>query len=147
MQLQTTGSVKAPGIGDLKWFEPKTIYPLIMSGHIGLYYPFIHFRDESWLKLTSLYWDRMGRIVPEGYSLRDNDTVRQFKDSGYIRNFHPGGAQARPGLAFRELLAAHGDQLRERYGLHLSANWPDDPATVWSRAAQFGDKKLSLIHI
>jgi len=25
-----------------------------MSGHIGLYYPFIHFRDESWLKLTSV---------------------------------------------------------------------------------------------
>jgi hypothetical protein len=68
-----------------------------MSGHIGLYYPFIHFRDESWLKLTSLYWDRMGRIVPEGYGLRDNDTVRQFKDSGYVRNSHPGGAQARPG--------------------------------------------------
>ena len=116
-----------------------------MSGYIGLYYPFIHFRDESWLKLTSLYWDRMGRIVPEGYGLRDNDTVRQFKDSGYVRNFHPGGAQARPGRAFRELLATHGYQLRERYGLHLSANWPDDPATVGSRAAQFGDKKLAYI--
>ena len=116
-----------------------------MSGHIGLYYPFIHFRDESWLKLTSLYWDRMGRIVPEGYALRDNETVRQFKDGGYIRNFHPGGAQARPGLAFRELLATHGDQLRERYGLHLSANWPDDPATVSSRAALFGDTKLAYV--
>jgi hypothetical protein len=43
---------------------------VIMGAHIGLYYPFIHFRDESWLKLTSLYWDRMGRIVPEGYGLR-----------------------------------------------------------------------------
>ena len=116
-----------------------------MSGHIGLYYPFIHFRDESWLKLTSLYWDRMGRIVPEDYGLRDSDTVRQFKDSGYVRNFHPGGAQARPGLAFRELLATHGDQLRESYGLHLSANWPDDPATVRSRAAHFGDKRLAYV--
>jgi len=116
-----------------------------MSGHIGLYYPFIHFRDESWLKLTSLYWDRMGRIVPEGYGLRDNDAVRQFKDSGYVRNFHPGGAQARPGLTFRELLATHGDQLRERYGLHLSANWPDEPATVRSRAARFGDTKLAYV--
>jgi hypothetical protein len=69
-----------------------------MSVHIGLYYPFIHFRDESWLKLTSLYWDRMGRIVPEGYGLRDNDTVRQFKDSGYIRNFHPGEHKPDPDL-------------------------------------------------
>ena len=56
-----------------------------MSGHIGLYYPFIHFRDESWLKLTSLYWDRMGRIVPEGYGLRDNDTgVFGLGRAGYI---------------------------------------------------------------
>ena len=29
MQLQTTGSVKAPGIGDLKLFEPKTMCPFI----------------------------------------------------------------------------------------------------------------------
>src|SRR2546430_11603576 len=36
-------------------------------GHIRrLYYPFIHFRDEGWLKLTALYWDGMRRIVPVG---------------------------------------------------------------------------------
>ena len=31
---------------------------------IGLYHPFIHFKDDDWLKLSALYWDRMARIVP-----------------------------------------------------------------------------------
>jgi hypothetical protein len=28
-----------------------------------LYYPFIHFRDEAWLKLGALYWDDVSRIA------------------------------------------------------------------------------------
>ena len=32
---------------------------------IGLYHPFIHFKDDDWLKLSALYWDRMARIVPQ----------------------------------------------------------------------------------
>ena len=34
---------------------------------IGLYHPFIHFKDDAWLKLSALYWDRMARIVPPSY--------------------------------------------------------------------------------
>ena len=33
-----------------------------MSALIGLYDPYIHFRDDNWLKLTALYWDKMARI-------------------------------------------------------------------------------------
>jgi hypothetical protein len=32
MQLQTTGSVKAPGIGDLKLFEPTAIRSMVTYG-------------------------------------------------------------------------------------------------------------------
>ncbi|MFG2061625.1 DUF6236 family protein [Micromonospora sp. NPDC048871] len=116
-----------------------------MGARIGLYYPFIHFRDEAWLKLTSLYWDRMGRIVPSRYSLRDSDTVREFKDAGYIRDFHPVREQEESAWVFRELLASHGDQLRRRYGLHLSEGWPDEPTTVQSHAAHFGNPKLAYV--
>ena len=35
-----------------------------MANFIGLYYPFIHFKDEAWLKAITLYWDRVKRIVP-----------------------------------------------------------------------------------
>jgi len=46
-----------------------------MTNYSGLYYPFIHFKDEAWLKLTALYWDQMVRIVPKKYELHDSDTV------------------------------------------------------------------------
>ncbi|RAO40487.1 hypothetical protein GAR06_06233 [Micromonospora saelicesensis] len=116
-----------------------------MTVRIGLYYPFIHFRDEAWLKHTSLYWDRMARIVPTGYGLRDSDTVSEFKDGNYIRDFHPRGEQVEPARAFQEMLTTHGHQLRSRYGLHLSAGWPDEPTTVQSRAAHFGNPKLAYV--
>jgi hypothetical protein len=28
-----------------------------MATSFGLYYPFIHFKDENWLKLSALYFD------------------------------------------------------------------------------------------
>jgi hypothetical protein len=46
----------------------------------GLYYPYIHFRDEGWLKVAALYWPKMARIVPSGYPVRDSDTVQALKD-------------------------------------------------------------------
>ena len=30
-----------------------------MKNYIGLYYPLIHFKDDAWIKLTALYWDKM----------------------------------------------------------------------------------------
>lgn len=109
--------------------------------NLGLYYPFIHFRNESWLKMTSLYWDRMSRIVPEGYKLRDTETVRAFKDHGYIIDYSPSGTDRQLMRAFRSLLATHGERLASRYGLHLSADWPEEP----SGAGHFGDTRLAYI--
>jgi hypothetical protein len=34
---------------------------------MGVYYPYIHFRDEAWLKVAALYWPKLTRIVPPGY--------------------------------------------------------------------------------
>ena len=31
----------------------------------ALYYPYIHVRDEGWLKAAALYYDRLYRIIPE----------------------------------------------------------------------------------
>jgi Family of unknown function (DUF6236) len=117
-----------------------------MSAHLGLYYPFIHFRDEAWLKLTCLYWDRMGRIVPAEYGLRDSRTVREFKDGNYVVDYQPGGdAQAETARVFQKVVAVYGERLVNRYGLHLASEWPDEPSTVYSRAARFGNAKLAYI--
>jgi hypothetical protein len=50
-----------------------------VEARLGLYYPFIQFRSDAWLKLAALYWDQVGRIVPPGYAVRDSETVRRLQ--------------------------------------------------------------------
>ena len=70
----------------------------------ALYYPFIHFKDERWLKLSALYWDVMGRIVPKTYTREDNEVVRAL--GSYIENLHPGWVRPDFGRRFTEFVAS-----------------------------------------
>ena len=51
---------------------------------IGLYHPFIHFKNDDWLKLSALYWGRMARIVPPSY-WGDQGTTVLAEDSDVTR--------------------------------------------------------------
>ncbi len=97
-----------------------------MVTYVGLYYPFIHFRDEGWLKLTALYWDGMRRIVPVGASVNDSDEVRRLVDAGFIRNKIPLDAAFQIAGPFRELINTHGDAMRVQFGVAQRDMWPDD---------------------
>ncbi len=111
-----------------------------MPGY-GLYYPYIHFRDDAWLKTTALYWPKMHRIVPDGYRTEDSDTVRALTaELGFIEDVDPGAAAEAVAVAFSDALSNHADELCSRYAIppyaarHLMAA-PDgrramaDPAT------------------
>jgi hypothetical protein len=41
---------------------------------IGLYYPYVHFRDEQWLKAAALYWPGLARVVPTGFPVADTES-------------------------------------------------------------------------
>jgi hypothetical protein len=47
-----------------------------MESYQALYYPYVHFKNDAWVKLSALYWDKLKRIVPEGYPTEDSATVR-----------------------------------------------------------------------
>ncbi|MFC7266507.1 hypothetical protein [Streptomyces lutosisoli] len=49
-----------------------------MLQRIGLYYPYVNFRDERWLKTAALYWPQMARIVREGCLLGAPQLVRML---------------------------------------------------------------------
>jgi hypothetical protein len=51
---------------------------------LGLYFPYVYFPDPKWTLAASLYWDKMGRIIPQGLSARDNEYVVVLSDSGFI---------------------------------------------------------------
>jgi len=100
-----------------------------LVAYFGLYYPFIHFRNEAWLKLAALYWDGMCRIVPTGASLHDNDEVKRLADAEFIRNAPPFVGAFEVAGPFRELIATHGDALHAKFGIAQRDRWPDDRHT------------------
>lgn len=57
----------------------------------ALYYPTIEFQDYEWLWNAALLWDRIYRIVPDGYEPDDPDNIRILAEEGEI------GIPIRPG--------------------------------------------------
>ncbi len=61
---------------------------------IALYYPWMHFQDEDWLKLALLSWNRIVRVRPPGVEDRDSDLVRQVcVESDLILEKYPGDSE------------------------------------------------------
>lgn len=114
-----------------------------MVTYVGLYYPFIHFRDEGWLKLTALYWDGMRRIVPVGASVNDSDEVKRLVDAGYIQSKLPLDAAFQIAGPFRELINTHGDAMRAQFGVAKRDMWPDDIHTRLYAPGR--DRKLAYV--
>ncbi len=60
----------------------------------SLYYPYIHFHDEKWLKLAALYYDGLGRIVPQGFEPNDSHTASVLRgELNFIRDLPPDVAE------------------------------------------------------
>jgi uncharacterized protein DUF6236 len=102
----------------------------------GLYYPYLHFQDEGWIKAAALYWDGMSRIVPYGMRLNDSDEIKRFEQDGFVRSESPHKAASAIEQPFRELIRTRGDALRERFGLHSFSgrsviNSPAHSEDVW----------------
>ena len=60
-----------------------------MSFGKALYFPYIHFKDENWLKYSLLYWDTIKRIVPPSYQPTDSDSIKTLIDENLIENVNP----------------------------------------------------------
>jgi uncharacterized protein DUF6236 len=102
---------------------------------IGLYYPWMHFQDPSWLKLALLTWDRLYRVRPAGIDDRDTALVRQIRaESELIQEATPGADDLESmHRLFADLVAEHVDELRARYDARGQAQ-PGLVATPWSNA-------------
>lgn len=122
------------------------------SHYIGLYYPWIRFYDDAWVKLATLYWDKLGRIVPPSsddyYRPLDSDTVRQLIDElGFIENFKPSNDDIEAVTRmFVALLRRHRNTLIEEYSLALQTDWLKDPANVILVRNAYADWAQILVH-
>jgi hypothetical protein len=60
-----------------------------MSSGVSLYYPYIHIQDEGWLKSSLLYWDRVRRIVPDGFEPKDWGDCYAAAEAGVLVRASP----------------------------------------------------------
>lgn len=94
---------------------------------IGLYYPYIHFQDDLWVKQAALYWDKVARIVPAGYDgLHDSTLVSRLRDElDLVSNYEPEWPTVRAvSEELIELIQEHEGALRERFdpAVHLESS-------------------------
>ncbi|MCG5220118.1 DUF6236 family protein [Streptosporangium soli] len=83
---------------------------------IGLYYPYVHFRDDRWLKAAALYWPQMARVVPAGYRPRDSEVARALADGlDFLIDIPPDAAAVAVSSLFQQVLAEHTEDLRMQY--------------------------------
>jgi hypothetical protein len=77
-QARCLGKVEGPGHGPIKTRDIQAgRYKMGGASKIkdrgALYYPFIHVRDENWLKATLLCFPFVDRMVRDGYEVNDGD--------------------------------------------------------------------------
>lgn len=108
----------------------------------AIYYPYIHIRDEAWLRSALLFFPHVLRMVPGGYTLNDSEFVAELA-----------ATQGRWGAP---LVGSYPLDSPEAYGagVRLAVRFaPDlaDPAfrerySRVSTLAQYGDDSLFQIH-
>ncbi len=111
-----------------------------------LYYPFIHFRDEGWLKLSSLFWDDVSRIVPRSYTPRDSREIRTLEDAGVVRRVDPGAYEPAVSQLFTALLERHERKLVARYDVAGRHAWPANLERFSVSTGRGASRSLAFIH-
>ncbi|TWP46234.1 hypothetical protein FKR81_36455 [Lentzea tibetensis] len=95
---------------------------------IALYYPYIHVRDDTWLKYAALYWPKLGRLLPNGYPARDSAVAVELdRELKWVLNIQPYFAAMKIGDDFLDLVVHHAEALRHRYGIQDVHDWQVDP--------------------
>ena len=111
-----------------------------------LYYPFIHFRDDAWLKLSALYWDDVTRIVPKAYAPRDTRDVRTLEDAGVLKRVDPSTYEQPVGELFGVLLERYASALSRRYDVSQRDAWPENAERFGVKTGRVSSRSLAFIH-
>lgn len=106
-----------------------------MALQTGLYYPYVHLRDETWAKAAALYWRHLARVVPAGFPVQDRGVVRELSQaSGFIVDSDPRQVIEAVAPAFVTAVRDNAEALRARsavQGRRFTSRWHSNPAPNW----------------
>ncbi|MGW1769232.1 DUF6236 family protein [Streptomyces sp. NPDC002073] len=89
-----------------------------MALQTGLYYPYVHLRDESWVKAAALYWRDLARVVPAGFPVRDRAVVKELnRDSRFLIDTDPRPAVEAVAPAFVAAVRDNAEALRTQFAV------------------------------
>src|SRR4051794_11430979 len=111
----------------------------------ALYFPYIHIRDDNWLKAAALYWPTVRRIVPHDYPKHDSATAAALAGEGVLREVNPGWAMFHSAHDLVRAIESNIDAVAQQYGLPQAYEEPDRSAGrhVWET---WQDESLAWIH-
>jgi Family of unknown function (DUF6236) len=110
---------------------------------IGLYYPYVHFRDERWLKLAALYWPRMARIVTPGYPTHDSELVRRLSgELGFVVDVSPVTARSAVAAPFTDFIGSLGPSELARWSVTSEGPYEFDDLTPVSQVPVAASEEL-----
>lgn len=109
---------------------------------IALYYPYVHPRDESWVKQALLFWPRIQRIVPDNYPVSDSPLLLLLVAEGILVERRPDPAAGDIAGPFVEFVARNGESLRRSYSVRKALALPPQPG--WND--RHLDPRLGWIH-
>lgn len=92
-----------------------------MNG-MAVYYPWINFREEGWVKASLLYWQQLVRIVPSSYSVLPSPFVRELEAEDLVASLDPAPSRQRVAAKLAAVIVSNGEALRARYRLPGTAS-------------------------
>ncbi|MFE9782236.1 DUF6236 family protein [Streptomyces sp. NPDC005775] len=102
-----------------------------MALQTGLYYPYVHLRDETWAKAAALYWRHLARVVPAGFPVQDRGVVRELNQaSGFIVDSDPRQVIEVVAPAFVAAVRDNAEELRARSAVQerrFTSRWHSEP--------------------
>ncbi|GFG53707.1 hypothetical protein CQY20_26990 [Mycolicibacterium agri] len=113
----------------------------------ALYFPFVHIRNDEWLKAAALYWPSVRRLVPDGYAKRDTLTEQVFAEAGVLQDEAPGDLLAMSTWHLGQALSENADVLVDQFGVERARGcwdgkrWADAGGPDWELPA------LGWIHV
>lgn len=112
----------------------------------GFYFPFIHIRDDNWLKSAALYWPSVRRLVPHGYTKHDSPTARSFFDADILQDEDPAELVDATTWNLLRTLRKNRNLLVKEYGVERAQEtWRDG---VWGEGSEDGrTPALGWIHV
>jgi len=117
------------------------------ANRYGLYYPFIHIRDENWLKGTILAFQKVRRIVPNQFTVKDQAITKAYATlegpaGPLLESLFVDGQEVRTSQEWlHKRISERIDELTDRYAEDkVSPGWQSGPQTFQMHVGKFLDR-------